>query len=540
MKFGTLCSKRALLGRDLRRFAPAWVLYGIFLCLEVWMFVYTLIPSIRQPRELWEYLEGILRFSGTMTQWWGLVLALLLFGDLCNRRLCYGLHAMPMRRDGWFAVHLTAGVLMLAIPTAVAGVLAMPALGKHWAAAFLWLLGMVLIGLYYFSIGAFSAMCTGSRIGMVIVYIGLVFLPRLVSWLVSAVCLPTMPGVVLNSELLELSIPSAYCRGIHPLSFLAGKSFGDTGWWYYIAMTGVAVVVLALSWVLYRRRKLEMAGEFIAWKAMRPVFWMVWSLACGLILNPFFGKWLFIVGLIIGSFTAQMFLKRTIRVFRPANFARLGALLAGVFLLWGLCALDVLGIVRYVPSQQRVEQIVIRSSGWYGDDWEHTISNPEGIGKMLEIHRQIVEDIPEDGDMVLNIEYQLTNSLKATRQYRLSQNGAVSDALDEFFRRPECLLGYGGKYASYESFVDDVEMIQSEWLDEPITDKAQIRAVLDAVCADCETGCFSVWNARPYDWSLDIDITTTQGSGDIWFPVPPVCQETIDLFHILAQQESQK
>ena len=110
MKSRTSYFNGTVLKKDLTRFAPVWALYGVFLLLCLTL-LFDEEPG-RMARSLMDLFSGMslvnLLYAG--------LCAALLFGDLFNSRLCNALHALPMRREGWFLTHVTAGLLFCLIP----------------------------------------------------------------------------------------------------------------------------------------------------------------------------------------------------------------------------------------------------------------------------------------------------------------------------------------------------------------------------------------------------------------------------------------
>ena len=105
MKSRTSFFDRTVLKKDITRFAPLWALYligGLMIA----------ISSGISGDELNEVLGGL----GIVSFSYAILVAQLLFGDLFNTRLCNALHAMPLRREGWFFTHVIAGILFSLVP----------------------------------------------------------------------------------------------------------------------------------------------------------------------------------------------------------------------------------------------------------------------------------------------------------------------------------------------------------------------------------------------------------------------------------------
>ena len=106
---------------------------------------------------------------------YGLLTAQLLFGDLFQSRMCNALHALPLRREGWFAVHFTAGILFSVVPTALMAGLSVPILlstpmERAGMIALWWFLGTNAQYLFFFGSAMLAVFCSGSRFAEAVVY----------------------------------------------------------------------------------------------------------------------------------------------------------------------------------------------------------------------------------------------------------------------------------------------------------------------------------------------------------------------------------
>ena len=114
MKSRTSLFNATVLKKDITRFCPLWIIFSV-------MQVMTALGSIGADLFIGNnFIAYNLAIStGTMAiqaLFYALVCALLLFGDLFKGRLCNALHALPVRRESWFATHALAGLLFFLVP----------------------------------------------------------------------------------------------------------------------------------------------------------------------------------------------------------------------------------------------------------------------------------------------------------------------------------------------------------------------------------------------------------------------------------------
>ena len=329
MRSRTSLFDKTILRKNLIRFAPCWGLYSLGLLM---MLVSQI--EVGQPANFAANMAYTLESMGAVNFFYALVVGLLLYGDLFNTRMCNALHALPLRRETWFATNFLSGLLFAVIPYVGITVLSLALAIQGWAVFLLWLAVVILQYLFFFSVATLCAYITGQRFAMALIY-GLVnFFSMIAYWLVNLLYIPLLYGVVPRENFFYHFTPMVkmcqhnYLRVDSYNYELAGLTgpltfeFRD-GWGYLAICTVIGVGLLALALRCYRKRDLEKAGDLVTIRGLGPVFLLVYTLClgafCHLIFNELFGyeSYLFLIlGFAIGFFTGQMLLKRTIRVFR--------------------------------------------------------------------------------------------------------------------------------------------------------------------------------------------------------------------------------
>ena len=104
-----------------------------------------------------------------------------------------------------------------------------------------------------------------------------------------------MYGLILRNEIFTFFSPVCNIAANEEL-LLVEKVNGDIrfmgfsqdGMWTYIAIcTAIGIGLMALALLLYRRRRLECAGDFIAVKPLGPIFSVIFTLTAGCIFALF-------------------------------------------------------------------------------------------------------------------------------------------------------------------------------------------------------------------------------------------------------------
>lgn len=428
--------------KDLTRFAPLWVLYTISLLITTLPST-TLTGYYRHPVMV---LNASIEFFTFTNMIYAAITASLLFGELFNSRLCHGLHAMPATRTARFGSHVCTGLAFSFIPNLLVALLMMPSLEQFWFTSLLWLTGVCLQYVFFFGIAVFCVMCTGSRFAMVMIYTIINFFSLMVKWFVSMVFLPEMPGVMLNTEVFELLCPAmqllrkseymlvswnrldAQVR----LSESTFEGFGES--WRYLGILGIiGIVALVAALLLYHRRKLECAGDFIAAGWLKPIFLILYTLfgvAFWGVFGTLMGKLGLLPGLVIGFFTGKMLLERTIRVFKKKNFLQAGIFAAILLIALWVVNIDLFGIVRYVPPTSDIERVTV-----YRYDWaERNLAKEESKEIVRNIHTlALANDCDQDcgkPHFYFEIEYHMRDGRTVTRYYYLCEDSEEAELAD--------------------------------------------------------------------------------------------------------------
>lgn len=526
--------------KDLTRFFPLWGLYALCLLLG-------LVMLVDEEQKYW-IANNFAKLPTSMAPInlvYALVAAAVLFGDLYNTRMCYGLHALPMSRGSWFASHVLSGILFSLVPTAVMAVVALPMLAgtpvtNAWQLSLYWFAITNLQYLFFFGLAVLCALCAGNWLGLAALY-GLVnFGAFIITALVEAFYTPLLPGVVTPSDLTYFFFPMLNLvlhdlivmnrvstldeKGIEHLS--GSFTLGST-WGYLLALAVIGLVLLAAAYLLYRRRKLESAGDFLAIPKLAPVLAVAMALAGAAavwivmnstgILNSQEDAMILLLafaGLAVSWFAGQMLLNRSTQVFHLRQWAGLGILTVVIAVSLVLTKMDVLGIADWLPQPEDVKSVT------YSFNAGDTVEDEAGIADMIQLHNLCLEEkladeqlqekyrvfyeehpdepYPYDYQQV-SLTYHLNNGRTVQRRYYLLADGEGKDILKHYsgtlgaifgmyremsdVKTPEDLMGYVGKpeYISVGSSTVEDEYLTAE----------TVRNLFEAIIADAEAGNMS-------------------------------------------------
>ncbi len=400
--------------------------------------------------------------------------AMAVFSHLYNNRSANFFGMLPVRREGLFLTHYLAGLAFLLVPDLIVGVLTLlvgAAFGANGLmAALYWFVVAAGEGFFFYSFAVFCGMFAGHILALPAFYaifnalaaaLIMMFaficsrfyygyywmegtLPRVAEWLT--------PVFKLSSEVwIKITIPP---DAIPEVALQGGGTLA--------IYAGAALVLTVAAFLLYRKRRLETAGDVVAVAPMKPVFKYSVSFCAGLffgwvtalVLGESTEIWIAasVVWAVAGCFVAQMILDKSFKVFKKWK----GPVVMGLVFcaLFAVVCFDLTGFETRVPDAADVESVSVSdlSSSW-DSRWasEFETSDPARIGDLIILHRAAVdqrdgweptgsEDI---GDVDLELSYHLKSGGTLTRRYgfyldpgRVDEQGSPAWALERIYGDP--------------------------------------------------------------------------------------------------------
>lgn len=428
MRSATSYFNGTLYRKTMARFWPLWGLWGV-----IWMFMLPLnlltgylnryrhiatearYALLSNAMDVPDMLGGGL----LLALFFAVLCAMAVFGYLYNHRSACWTHALPLRREALFTTQYLAGLSMLLLPLAAAGILTaavemsfLPAAdwGAVLSALLTWLLAQSGICLFFFSFACFCAMFTGHILALPAFYGILNALASVLWFLVDALMnefyygYAGTPGALTVVEYLTPAVALRDATRWYQANGAAEPAHLQSPATVAVyAAVGAALAVVSLY--VYRRRHVETAGDVVAVAVVRPLFKYGVSFCAGLSFGMFtaaFFGWTelpvlipcILVWAVIGCFAAEMLLKKSFRVLKAWKGA---AVMAAVLLVLCLsCLADIFGVVSHVPDPGRVESVWVEldMGAPYdsGSRLSRSIKDPAQIEKIVALHRAIVDN----------------------------------------------------------------------------------------------------------------------------------------------------
>ena len=169
------------------------------------------------------------------------------------------------------------------------------------------------------------------------------------------------------------------------------------------AYAAAGLLLSGAALLLYKRRRMETAGDVVAIQVLKPVFKyclcfgtaLVFAdvtiqlfyrtearglAAAGLVLG------LMLVGAFIGYFAAEMLIQKTLKVFR-GKWKGFAVACAVIALFVGVFEFDLTGYERRVPAPEDVDFVAVQAGGDVAE-----LKDPARIAEALELHRAVIEN----------------------------------------------------------------------------------------------------------------------------------------------------
>ena len=478
MKLKVCFCNKTVLKTDITRFAPVWASYLLGLAMMVLLQFSGGSDDAAKTSIVYDFNRLCMLGVG-INGLYALVVVQALFGDLLNPRLCNALHAMPVTRDGYYGAHLIAGLLFALVPNCLVLLPTSLLLPRQVASvSLLALLALSLQYIFYLGTALTAVQLAGNRIGMVLIYGILNFATVLLYWFVAMVFIPLTygkdisiswvaricPTVAMYEGTYFAPVDHSYYIGDTYHYVFDGISMGDV-WLKAAVCAGLGVVCMAIAQLLYRKRRLETAGDLVAYSILSPFFLALYTLTVAAFLHlavtqltqGAISEYFFLpLGLIAGYVTGLMLLRRTSRVFRWRLLVPLGGILAVCALCVLSIATDAFHVIRRVPDVQDVQSVVLAPVQMSYSNAALTLTEKDEIEDILAYHQGALRNWQKQvGDCLLQREghwspgdyyniqlrYTLKNGSTFQRRYFLEKENPAYDRLKPYLSTPELSLG---------------------------------------------------------------------------------------------------
>ena len=578
MRSGTSFFDWTVFKKTIFRFWPLWAVYFVGWLFALPLNGLTMLRLDANPGVIYDsdgsyYLlnfaqytvpESVTRDVMVVFVIFGVLAAMAVFSHLYNPRSANLFGSLPIRREGLFLTHYLAGLSFLIVPNVVIFLLTLlvEAAGGEvvWTGLLFWLAVACGEGFFFYTLAVFCAMFTGHILALPAFYAIVNGIVMGITGLVTVVLesfyygFSGLPDSVYEAALWFTPVGKLY-QAVRYGRYVLEDTFSSAIQWKLrlegldvVGVYAVAALVLAVcAFLLYRKRRLESAGDVVAVNAMKPVFKYGVALCVGLAFG--LGTMVILyggeIGLmiaivvwgVIGYFAAEMLLQKSFKVFKKWKGAL--AVTAVFVILFCVVGFDLTGFEKRVPDPNSVESVTVSGLDvmYLRDDGDRfdnlNITDPDQIKLIALVHRAAVEqgDVDRPGgpgtSTSLYVTYHLKNGGTLTRRYswiwvtpsEAEQEGTVSWAIQQLYNnRDLCWRMYG--FDELEDYLaQGGRLIQAEynfynkedgWRDTAYYYGGDAEAVFEAMKEDFFAGRIGARRVvsdayKWYDGNLDLD-----------------------------------
>jgi len=554
----TSCFNKALVKSNLSRFWPLAAFYALIWFVSQPLYIRSHIEnglilgeSLAEIQK--EAAQGVMQLGFTegavLSFGFGGLIAMAVFSYLYSARNSTALHALPIRREEHFISHYLSGLIMLVIPNVViflATVIVEAAYGVlDFTSVLEWLAVVTLQNVFFFSFASLCAVVSGHLFALAVFYTVFNVLVVGLEFLVVSTLSMFIYGMGYDRPVMLDAFSPLY-------RFVLDSSYVDTpeGWRYAVLCAVAGLVFAAIALLLYRKRRVEAAGDVIAFRAIKPVFKYGVAFCAAL----FFGfvvylvsfgdnrhaVWPFVACMIvmgsIGYFVAEALLRKSLRVFGRAwkGWICFVAVLVAI----GVCLrTDAFGFEKYIPKLEDIDMAVVSDYSrpyMEGNSRSFLMNGSTFIAlseaekeAVLKLHQSLIDRRGEYRDYDYTHEHYGDDAWHMSITYRM-KNGSLVGRSYTFPTSEAILSDKDTPAALYDALMNNPETLPRLYFPEGIAEEhfrngtvwaegerttlsqAQSFALYKAILKDLEAGRIGLkrlaeWKGGEYDVRIELE-----------------------------------
>lgn len=440
MSLKTSFYNKSVLKSDLKRFWWVGLLETIIL------FLTNTLPLWYRISDQYRYSPGSGYEVGRYVTWqnlqfvipcvFAISVVVLLFSYMHQVASVSFYHSMPVTRKKLYVTKILSSMILTIMPIVINTLIiwgicftAEGNLAGSFIAPLIWLYTGIVYTVLFVSLSAFINMMSGTPIGTMLFSMGFIFLPLVGVTFYEYFCTNEVYGFSWDSAMDCLE-----------WIYISEKNLLDIS--HLLVYVVFIMIFFLLAYLLYKKRKLEMYGEVIAFGGLKPVFIGIISVVSSMVSYAYLGEvfrdrnafYALPIGL-LGTIIAWMVSRKSISpkgILKPASLYIVISLA-----IIGFVKLDVSGFERRIPDVADVEWVDIidvynnRGNYMYIDN-ERIELTPKGlldtkfydekeIALVIDMHRYAVENRFEGEEYrSIPIKYKLKNGKILERRYNFN------------------------------------------------------------------------------------------------------------------------
>lgn len=361
------------------------------------------------------------------------IISILLFGYINEEKSSSFMHGLPISKKRIYITNVITGIIMYIIPylinLIILLILNLGDMGNYLenVEIFKWFGLCILFNTVFFSFSTIIGTICASKISHGILTYILMYAPVGMLILLNIIIeklLYGFNGIISRVEGWAIKLP--FLKVIEVFENMSYYNLGDkidleiSSIIIYIL---ISIVMILIGYFIYKKRKLEVTKEFIAFDIIRSIIKYCATLCVTLLSCTYFynvldeEKMLTIIGTliitVIAYFIIEMILKKTYRVFKSIKGLIVYLLIA--IILYAIIENGLFGFETKVPQIDEIKEVIITKY-----DEKIVFDQKQNIENIINMHKEIVKNRP-DGYTEYIIDYILKDGARISRKYEIKE-----------------------------------------------------------------------------------------------------------------------
>ncbi len=484
----------------LKRFAWGSVLYfvALFLSTTLSILLSTDIHYLHVPHDYFQNNPLIFRnnyfvFPMLLAIATPTVVAVMVFRFIHSKNQAIFFHSLPVSRRANYISSVLASLTLMFVPIVLNGLSLMAVCLCGYKDYFtlgdcvLWILNNIYVIFIMFSCACFAASLTGNGFAAIIINLIIHIFLFILAASFESMADSFIYGYAGMDALFEKIANNNFAYFAFSLSDTYFREKIEA--WKLIEFALASLILYFASYFLYKKRRLETAGDVAGFKCLNSIFkYFVTFLAtalCFTVFSSYIGEknivFIVIVAIIsVVCYTAlEMILKKTLNVFYSWKGYLVFALLFAVMIVF-ISQTSFMGYETRVPKADEIKEATVYN--YYYKQEEPFTSNEEVINMAIKLHHEFangeipkikgrVNFTPDEPLTNIYIKYKLKDGSTLDRKYTVTLNKTnlvMNDfyKIDEYKKKSEIIFTEDSKitnaFIDHETKIDNYEELIEE------------------------------------------------------------------------------
>ena len=387
-------------------FFGAVLVFGVITSMGLW---FGMTPNVNLSFKN-AYAAGVL-VNPVISMLYALLCAFFSWKYMFREKSSSFMHSLPIKREGIFLTNCLSGFIIMNIPYAVVGlamIISNIVFGEFYFGNIILTIIYVLgENLFFFSFATLVAFITGNGFAMSVIYLAGNFIAALLEVVITGLASGFLYGVNTLSNGYFNSL-SPVVKMIQTMHLTEGNGLIEGGW-ILAVYAAIGILFVFISLLIYKKRKIETAGEVITVGWLRALFKYAVALAFAIVGGRFIYGIIFfryaasiyrfvpllicvIVMGLIGLMAAEMLLRKSIKIFRKRLFAEMAALCVLLFAFCAIFRFDLFGAENRIASRDEIKTLSVK---FEDVEFELGKDDESQLDTIIGIHQYIIDNKAE-------------------------------------------------------------------------------------------------------------------------------------------------